>query len=64
MKIKKITKVSIICTMLLAGLPMNKVYAINDGIVDISAISDVSWCGNIPGFGTYPQRALKTVTYS
>lgn len=62
MKIKKITKVSIICTMLLAGLPMNKVYAINDGIVDISAISDVSWCGNIPGFGTYPQRALKTVT--
>ena len=62
MKINKVTKVSIICTMLLAGLPMNKVYAINDGIIDISAISDVSWCGEIPGFGTYPQRALKSVT--
>lgn len=38
------------------------VYAIELDGVDVQAVSDVSWCGNIPGFGTYPQRSLKTIT--
>lgn len=61
MKKKIIMKSLVMSAMVLSCLPFNAVYA-QDGIVDISAISDVRWCGNIPGFGTYPQRALKTIT--
>ena len=41
---------------------LSAIHAEESGIVKVSAVSDVSWCGNIPGYGTYPKRALKTVT--
>ena len=62
-KVKKgtVVKLTVMSTLLLSGLPLSNVYA-QDGIIDISAISDVRWCGEIPGYGTYPQRALKSIT--
>lgn len=61
---KKLLKFFIAVTVSLSCLPVFNVSA-NDlnetGIVDVSAVSDVSWCGNIPGYGTYPQRAISKI---
>lgn len=62
-------KLMIAAALTCSYLPVTNAFALESsesGITDISAVSDVSWCGNIPGYGTYPQRSISTIylTYS
>lgn len=60
--VKTIAKAFVAIALTLSYIPMNSVHAIETSNIKISAVSDVSWCGEIPGFGTYPQRALSSIT--
>lgn len=60
--VKTIAKAFVATALTLSYIPMNSVHAIETSNIKISAVSDVSWCGEIPGFGTYPQRALSSIT--
>lgn len=63
--IKKGLKFLLATLLLLFNFSFTPVFAVENENqeISISAISDVSWCGDIGwGYGTYPQRAISSIT--
>lgn len=58
----KVLKFVIAMVLTFSSMPIFTIAAAELEDVTATATSEVSWCGNIPGYGTYPQRALKTIT--
>ena len=63
MKKAKFFKTLMAIAMIFSQLTFTGVHADEQGLVDVNGTSAVSWTGDIGwGYGTYPQRALETVT--